>query len=93
MRAIAAVENTVVKISGLGMSGPRWTVESLRPWVLECIEAWGPARAFFGPNWPVDRLYSSYSDVVDAYREIVSDLPPRDQAALLSGNADRVFRL
>ncbi len=93
MRAIAAVENTVVKISGLGMSDHRWTVESLRPWVLECIEAWGPARAFFGTNWPVDRLYSSYSDVVDAYREIISDLPAPDQSALLSGNADRVFRL
>jgi predicted TIM-barrel fold metal-dependent hydrolase len=93
MRAIAAVDNTVVKISGLGMADHRWTVESLRPWVLECIDAWGPARAFFGTNWPVDRLYSSYGDVVDAYRELVSDLSAKDQVALLSGNADRVFRL
>ena len=56
MRTLAAVENTVVKISGLGQADHRWTVESLRPWVLECIELWGPERAFFGTNWPVDRL-------------------------------------
>ncbi len=73
MRALAGPDNTVVKISGLGMVDHRWTVESLRPWVLECIDAWGVERSFFGTNWPVDRLYSSYGDLVDAYRELVSD--------------------
>lgn len=93
MRKIADVENTTVKISGLGMCDHRWTVDSLRPWVLECIEAWGASRAFFGTNWPVDRLYSSYGDIVDAYREIVSDFTRDEQLALLSGNANRIFRL
>jgi predicted TIM-barrel fold metal-dependent hydrolase len=93
MREIASVENTVVKISGLGMADHRWTVDSLRRWVLECIDAWGPSRAFFGTNWPVDRLYSSYVDVLDAYAELISGLPEAQQAALFSGNANRVFRL
>lgn len=93
MRKLAASENTVVKISGLGMCDHRWTVESWRPWVLECIEAWGAERSFFGTNWPVDRLFSSYGDVVDAYREIIDDFTPAERIALFSGNADRVFRL
>src|SRR4051812_3608904 len=65
MRDIAAHENTVVKISGLGMVDHAWTLDSLRPWVTECIEAWGVERSFFGTNWPVDRLYSDYGDVID----------------------------
>jgi predicted TIM-barrel fold metal-dependent hydrolase len=93
MRKLAAVENTVVKISGLGMCDHRWTLESLRPWVLECIELWGPQRAFFGTNWPVDRLYSSYCDLLDAYRELVTDFPRAEQEALFSHTACRVFRL
>jgi predicted TIM-barrel fold metal-dependent hydrolase len=93
MRKLAAVENTVVKISGLGMVDHDWTVDSLRPWVHECIAAWGVERSFFGTNWPVDRLYSSYGDVLDAYRELVSDLTREEQVALFSGNADRIFRL
>lgn len=93
MRAIASVENTVVKISGLGMADHRWTIDSIMPWVLECIDAWGPSRAFFGTNWPVDRLYSSYGDVVDAYRELVSDFSADEQRALFFGTAERVFRL
>lgn len=93
MRALAARPNTVVKISGLGMVDHEWTVDSLRPWVLECIEAWGADRAFFGTNWPVDRLYSGYGDVVDAYRELVGGCSRDEQTALFSGNANRVFRL
>jgi predicted TIM-barrel fold metal-dependent hydrolase len=90
---LAGAENVVVKISGLGMCDPRWTVDSFRPWVLACIEAFGVERSFFGTNWPVDRLYSSYGDVVDAYAEIVCDLSRDEQTALFSRNAERIFRL
>ena len=93
MRRLAALENTVVKISGLGMADHVWTVDSLRPWVLECIDAWGTDRSFFGTNWPVDRLFSSYGDVLDAYHELISECTPAEQAALFSGNANRIFRL
>jgi predicted TIM-barrel fold metal-dependent hydrolase len=68
-------------------------VESIRPWVLACIEEFGAGRSLFGTNWPVDRLYSSYTDVAAAYREIVSEFTPAEQHALLAGNARRIFRL
>jgi len=91
MQALASAENVVVKISGLGMCDHRWTVESLRPWVMGCIEAFGVQRSFFGTNWPVDRLFSSYGDVLEAYAEIISDLSDSEQRALFSLNANRVF--
>jgi predicted TIM-barrel fold metal-dependent hydrolase len=93
MNEAAGAANTVVKISGLGMCDNQWTVESIRPWVEACIEAWGTERSFFGTNWPVDRLYSSYGDVVDAYAEIVSGYSRDEQEALFSKNAERVFRI
>jgi len=93
MRRLAALPNTVVKISGLGMGDNAWTVESLRPWVSECIDAWGSDRAVFGTNWPVDRLFSSYGDVVDAYRELVDDLALPEREALFFRNAERIFRI
>jgi predicted TIM-barrel fold metal-dependent hydrolase len=93
MTTLAEADNAVCKISGLGMKDPEWTVDSIRPWVLHSIEAFGVDRAFFGTNWPVDRLYSSYSDVVAAYREIIKDFSADEQRALLSGNAERVYRI
>jgi len=56
METVAGAPNVVCKISGLGMCDNSWTVDSLRPWVLACIEAFGVERSFFGTNWPVDRL-------------------------------------
>jgi len=91
--AAASEPNVVCKISSLGMGDRRWTKDSLRPWVLGCIEAFGPERCFFGSNWPVDRLFSSYGDLVDAYTSIIGGLEVKEQVALMSANAERVFRI
>jgi predicted TIM-barrel fold metal-dependent hydrolase len=93
MLQLAEAGSAVCKISGLGMGDFEWTVDSIRPWVLHCIEAFGVERCFFGTNWPVDKLWSDYGTVVDAYAEIVSDLSADEQVALFSGNAERIYRI
>lgn len=93
LETMAGAPNAVCKISGLGMYDRRWTVDSLRPWVLACIEAFGVERSFFGTNWPIDRLFSAYGDILDAYATIIADFTPAEQVALFSGNAERIFRL
>jgi len=93
MRSMAEPENTIVKISGLGMCDNRWTLDSLRPWVLECIELWSPGRVVFGTNWPLDRLFSSYPDVVNAHRKLIGEFSRDEQVAMLSANAERVFHI
>jgi len=93
LHALALAPNVVVKVSGLAMRDPAWTVESIRPWVLECIEAFGPERTVFATNWPVDSLFSTYGDVVRAYRTILSEFSAPEQAAMLADNAERIFRL
>ena len=93
IREVAKAENVVIKMSGFGMSDRQWTPEGVRPWILECVEVFGIDRAFFGTNWPVDRLYSSYGDVLDAYAAAIADFTPDEQIALFSGNAERIFRL
>ncbi len=93
MAKLAQAENTVVKISGLAMVDHRWTIDSLRRWILTCIDLWGSHRSFFGTNWPVDRLYSSYGDVLDVYDELTADFSEAERNALFNENASRIFRL
>jgi predicted TIM-barrel fold metal-dependent hydrolase len=90
---LAEAESAICKISGLGMGDPGWSVDSIRPWVLHCIEAFGVERSFFGTNWPVDKLFTPFGDVVAAYAEIVADFSAGEQQALFSGNAERVYRI
>lgn len=93
VRELGRSQNMYMKISGLGMIDRAWTVESFRPWVLECIEAFGPGRVMFGTNWPLDRLASSYPDLINAYDTIIADFPMADRQAMFAGNAERVFRI
>ncbi|GAF43676.1 amidohydrolase family protein [Rhodococcus wratislaviensis] len=93
LRALADAPNVVCKVAGLGMSDHRWTTESWRPWITECIEAFGPNRCMFGSNWPIDRIYASYDAVVGAVAHIVSDLSASDSQDFWHRTASRVYNL
>lgn len=93
LRRLAAQPNIAVKISGLGMFDHGFTVESLRPLVLETIDAFGTGRAMFASNFPVEKLFSDYPTLWNAYASIVADCSEAEQAALFRGNAERLYRL
>jgi len=93
MRLLAQCPNVAVKISGMGMIDHVWTVESLRPYALETIDAFGADRAMFASNFPIDRLYSSYGALWRAFDHIVSGASATERAALFRGNAERIYRI
>ncbi|APR39774.1 amidohydrolase family protein [Paraburkholderia sp. SOS3] len=93
MRELAGCANVAVKISGLAMFDHRWTAESLRPYVLETIDAFGVERAMFASNFPVDRQFGSYADLWNAYAAIVGGVSDAEKAALFVRNAERVYRI
>ena len=93
MRTVAQSENVTCKISGLGMADNDWTVDSIRRWVLTCIDIFGPHRCMFGTNWPVDKLYSTYDVLINAYTELVADFTDDEQDAMLSKNASTLYRI
>ena len=93
IRDLAGAPNVAVKISGLGLGDNHWTESSIRPFVFDVIDAFGVERAMLGTNWPVDKLFSSYRTLVEAYRSIVSDLSFGEQQSLLWRNSQRYYRL
>jgi len=93
LRLLAAPENTVMKISGIGMLDHNWTVESFRPYVLECLDAFGLQRCVFASNFPVDKLFGTYTDTWLAFAQIIDGFSPQEQRALLCSNAERVYRI
>jgi predicted TIM-barrel fold metal-dependent hydrolase len=93
MRMLAACPNVSVKISGLDMLDHHWTVESLRPYVLETVDTFGAERCMFASNFPVDRLYSTYAAIWKAFAEIVSGASETEKSALFRENAQRIYRI
>lgn len=93
LRELAACPNVTVKISGLAMFDHRWTIESLRPYALEAIDAFGVERAMFASNFPVDRLFGTYEDLWAAYARIVLGASVDERTALFQGTAERIYRI
>ena len=83
--------NTICKISGLGMGDNNWTVDSIRPYVLHCVETFGVDRCIFGTNWPVDSLWSTYDAVVVGYTEIIAGFTDGEKVAMFSKNAEALY--
>jgi predicted TIM-barrel fold metal-dependent hydrolase len=93
MQLVAQCPNVAVKLCGYGMVDTKWTVGSIRPFVLQPIEWFGPQRAMFGSNFPVDRLMATYERLWAAYREITAGFPAAEKQMLFSGTAERIYRL
>jgi predicted TIM-barrel fold metal-dependent hydrolase len=93
MRAVAARPNVVVKVSALGTNDHSWTRDSIAPFVLDTIAIFGPSRTMFGSNFPVDSLYSSFSDLYRAFDDLTADLSPIERGDLFSGSAARAYRI
>ncbi|MBX5132403.1 amidohydrolase family protein [Rhizobium lentis] len=93
MRSLARSSNVNAKISGLGMVMPDWTVDTIRPFVLETIEIFGVDRCMFASNFPVDKIYASFDRIYEAFFEIVSGFSSVDKQKLFHDNAQRIYRL
>lgn len=90
---LASLPNVVCKVSGLGMFDHDWDVDSIRPIVEACVEAFGADRTMFGSNFPVDKLHASYHRVWSAYVDITKSLDETDRARLFSDTARRFYRI
>jgi predicted TIM-barrel fold metal-dependent hydrolase len=90
---LADCPNVVAKISGLAMVDWNWTVESIRPFVLHVIEAFGADRCMFGSNFPVDSNRSSYEAVWNAFDAITSGFSEAERARMFHENAEKYYRI
>ncbi|HZT86419.1 MAG TPA: amidohydrolase family protein [Stellaceae bacterium] len=106
IRELAECPNVHIKLGGLGMRMFGFAVHSgetppsseelarlWRPYIETCIEAFGPERAMFESNFPVDKGSGSYHVFWNAFKRIACGCSPAEKAALFSGTASRFYRL
>lgn len=92
IEGLAKAGNVTMKISGVAMTDPFFTKESLRRWIDACLDTFGPDRCIIGSNWPVDRLFSSYDSIMSFYREYIAKLSVSEQERILNKNAANLYK-
>ncbi|MER5748529.1 amidohydrolase family protein [Streptomyces sp. NPDC002088] len=95
VRALAALPNTVCKLSGLVTEADwkTWRPADLRPYTDTVLDAFGPHRLMFGSDWPVCTLAATYAEVVGAVHELTAHLGAAERARLYEGTATAVYDL
>lgn len=93
MKALAARPNVVVKLSGLGTFEHQCSTALWQPVVTETVEMFGPERCLYGSNYPIEKLWTGYANIVAVMTECLSGLPSDAQRAIFFDNARRVYRL
>jgi predicted TIM-barrel fold metal-dependent hydrolase len=103
---LATCENVVVKLGGLAMpfAGFPWSstnrprsseelAKTWKPYLDVCVEAFGPERAMFESNFPVDGYSCSYAVLWNAFKRFAAGFSATEKAALFGGTATRAYRL
>lgn len=103
---LARCENVVVKLGGMAMPifgldlekrpKPPSSAELAalwKPYVDVCIQAFGPQRAMFESNFPVDKISCSYKVMWNAFKRLAAGSSASDKASLFHDTAARVYRL
>jgi predicted TIM-barrel fold metal-dependent hydrolase len=103
---VARCPNVAIKIGGIGIDrhGFGWSqrprppsstqmAQAFAPYVLHCIEAFGPSRCMFESNFPVDGQSASYPLIWNAFKRITEGFGDTERRALFHDTAAAVYRL
>jgi predicted TIM-barrel fold metal-dependent hydrolase len=104
--AVAACPNVSVKLGGMGMPrlgfgwharavpiGSKELAESIAPFMIYCIEQFGPNRCMFESNFPPDKVSHSYNVLYNAFKRLSREYSPDERAAMFHDTATRVYRI
>jgi L-fuconolactonase len=106
IRDLAACPNVHIKLGGLGMRMFGFThhtgelppsseelATAWRPYIEACIAGFGPERAMFESNFPVDKGSCGYVALWNAFKRIAAGCSAAEKAALFAGTATNFYRL
>lgn len=93
MALLAGQPNVVSKLSGLGTFLRRNDPNHIAFVARETIALFGAERCLFGSNFPIEKLWTSYADLIAAHRAAVATLRAAEQEQIFAGTARRIYKL
>lgn len=90
---LAEQPNVAVKLSGLGTFIHRNDPEHIASIVRTTVKLFGAERCLFGSNFPIEKLWTSYGELVEAYFKATGRLGKDERDAIFHGTAARIYRL
>jgi predicted TIM-barrel fold metal-dependent hydrolase len=93
MQRLAACSNIFCKLSGLGTFIHRNDRDHVAGVVADTIAVFGAERCLFGSNFPIEKLWTGYHALLDAFRSATASLDAQMRNAVFRTTASRAYRL
>ncbi len=91
---IANETGALCKLSGLMTeAGPRPQPGAVLRWGEHVLQSFGASRVVWGSDWPVLELAGTYAQWWGEAQQLLAALDAKGQAAVMGGNAVRLYRL
>ncbi len=87
--------NVFCKLSGLVTEADwtHWSLDTLRPYLDTCVDAFTPARLLAGSDWPVCLVASTYARWWQTLEEYLRPFTTHEQARIFGQNALAAYRI
>ena len=93
MAGLAACPNVVSKLSGLGTFIHRNDPAHIADVLAQTVATFSAERCLFGSNFPIEKLWTDYRKLVEAYIAAAASLRSEQRDAIFKTTALRVYRL
>ncbi|MCZ8261383.1 MAG: amidohydrolase family protein [Beijerinckiaceae bacterium] len=93
MALLARQPNVVSKLSGLGTFLRKNDPAHIAFILRETVSLFGAGRCLFGSNFPIEKLWTTYANLIAAHRAAAASLPEADRALIFAGTARKTYKL
>ena len=93
LKRLADEPNVVTKLSAFGTFIHRNDAAHIKVVLRDAVKIFGAERCLFGSNFPIEKLWTTYGDLVAAFRAAAKGLPGAAQEAIFHDTARWVYRL
>jgi predicted TIM-barrel fold metal-dependent hydrolase len=93
MKRLADQPNVHCKFSGLGTFIHENSVDFIGDITGQCLEIFTAGRCIYGSNFPIEKIWTTYPEIIQGFRKTLEGLPQESQKLILHSNANRLYKL
>ena len=93
MKFLADQPNVYCKFSGLGTFLHKNSINFIKDITAQCLELFDANRCIYGSNFPIEKIWTSYSDLIAGFRDGLSGLSKQDQNLIFYLNAKDLYKI
>ena len=93
MKRLSQEPNIYCKFSGLGTFIHENSADFIADITSQCLALFSADRCLYGSNFPIEKIWTEYPDLIQTFRQSFKDLPENQQRSIFFETAAKVYKI